>query len=335
MRPTIKDLSKALGLSVSTISKALNGYEDVSPETKELVIKTAKDLGYHPSSIARNLRLKANDKIGIIHPLKSFESEVFVGFFRGLTMAAQKLGYNLVLYTTPFKQADALRNICRSHEVRGMILLGLSLSGMLEETIVILEEEQLPFVVLGHPVKLANTQELNFIASDNRSGVLSAMQHLLAQGHRKIAYIGRAQDRENNYERFLAYQEALNEAGISFRLDLVVDAPYHAYSGREAMKKLLSLEDLPTAVLAFNDHIAVDAAQEVLEKQLRIPQDVAFVGFGDIPYARMSFPPMTTVKVPLREMGEVAVGVLLELTLPPHPNMSKTFPTQLIIRSSS
>lgn len=331
MPVTLKDLSKHLSLSVATVSKALNDYSDISADTKALVLQASDDLGYHPNTTARNLRRQRTEKIGVIHPIKAFESEVMVGFFRGLSLAAQTHNYNLVLYTISLDNPESLRQICRSKEIDGLILMGTSLSGVSQASVDLLQKEDLPFVILGHPVN----DPIPFIATDNHTGTSSLFKHLIHLGHKKIAYISRSSDFENNNERFQAYKEALKQAKLEFNPDYVVEAPYTAYSGMGAMRVLLELPEVPSAVVCFNDHIAIDACRAALEKGLSVPEDIAIAGYGNIPSTLITTPAITTVAMPLKEMGETAVEALLSLMETSKVPSSQRFKTQLIVRAST
>ena len=159
------------------------------------------------------------------------------------------------------------------------------------------------------------------------------MRHLLGLGHERIAYIARSDDPENNRARSQAYRQALTDAGLSCDSSYVVEAPYSPYSGASALRRLLELPRPPSAVVAYNDHIAIDACRAALERGLRVPQDIAVAGYGDIPSALITTPAITTVAIPLREMGEAALETLLvrDGASPP----SKVFPTRLVVRAST
>lgn len=332
MAVTIRDISRHVGLSISTVSKALNNYPDISAESRERVLAASQALGYHPHAAARNLRRQRTDKIGIAYPIKGFESEILVGFFRGLTHAAQQRGYNLVLYTTSASDIDTLRVVCRSREVDGMILMGASLAGVLDDAVTLLKGEGLPFVVLGHPV---DDTDVTFVATDNATGIRTVMTHLLELGHTRIAYIARPDDPQNNRARLAAYQAALTAAQLPFNPDYIAEAPYLPYSGMSAMRTLLELAEPPTAVVAYNDHIAIDACRAALELGLAIPQDIAITGYGNIPSSLIVSPAITTLAMPLREMGEAALGSLLHMIETAEVTPSRTFATQLLARGST
>ncbi|UCH25688.1 MAG: LacI family DNA-binding transcriptional regulator [Trueperaceae bacterium] len=332
MPVTIKDISKHLGLSVSTVSKALNGYPDVAAKTRSAVLAATEQLGYQPSATARNLRRQRTDKIGVVHPVKSFESETFVGFFRGLVYAAQDFGYNLNLYTAPESDSAALQRICRGREVDGMILIGTGIAGVQEASMALLEREGIPFVVLGNPVEDSN---VSFVAPDNRGGALAVMQHLIELGHQRIGYIARPDDPENNAQRFEGYRQALAEAGIDFDDTLITEAPYTPYSGMGAMRVLLELPKPPSAIFAFNDHVAIDASRTVLQRDLQIPEDLAVAGFDNIPSSLVASPALTTVHQPQIEMGKQALEVLLALIGGRDDVQRLTYQTELIVRAST
>jgi LacI family transcriptional regulator len=332
MPVTIKDISKHLGISVSTVSKALNGYPDVAAETRSAVLEATEQLGYQPSATARNLRRQRTDKIGVVHPLKSFESETFVGFFRGLVYATQHLGYNLNLYTAPEGDPAALQRICRGREVDGMILIGTGIAGVQEDSMTLLEQEGIPFVVLGNPVECSH---VSFVAADNLGGAIAVVRHLAELGHQRIAYIARPDDPDNNAQRFEGYRQALTEAGLVFDDSLVAEAPYTPYSGMGAMRVLLELPKPPSAVFAFNDHVAIDAAQTAVQRGLRIPDDLAVAGFDNIPSSLITTPALTTVHQPQIEMGKRALEVLLALIGEGSNPQRLTYQTQLVVRAST
>lgn len=332
MSVSIRDISKHVGLSVSTVSKALNGYTDIAAETRALILQATEELGYHPNTNARNLRRQRTEKIGLVYPSHAFESEIMMGFFRGIVQTAENHDYNLMLYTAPAADSEALRQICRSREVDGMILMGTSIAGVLQASVELLQLEKTPFVVLGHPVAAKNVP---FVASDNRAGIESLMKHLLEQGHKRIAYIARSDDPENNAARFKAYKQALKKAKLPFHADYVVEAPFSPYSGMSAMRVLLELPQPPGAVVAFNDHVAIDACRAALEYGLKIPQDIAVAGYGNIPSSLITTPAITTVAMPLREMGEAAFESLLTIIETGEATPSRIFPTQLVVRAST
>ncbi len=201
MATNIRGIAKHLGLSVSTVSKALNGYEGVSETTRERIIQVARKYNYYPSRAARSLRRNKTEKIGLVlytqTPLSNRSSEYYFEVIRGAATASESKGYNLVLYLTVGNQLDRLMNVCRSHEVDSLILmLG---TGDLNSPVNLLVKEKIPFIVLNkHP----HHAKVAYIVSDHEKGAKDAVEHLIKLGHQRIAYLGREDDPETTGDRF-------------------------------------------------------------------------------------------------------------------------------------
>lgn len=302
---TIKDVARHLGLSVSTVSKALNDYPDVSAETKARVVETAEVLGYHPSAAARSLRRHYTDRIGIVNPSTTFNYDYFIELLRGVTVAAEQCDHNLVLYTNIHNQPERLRRICRAREVDGVILMS---ADDVTEAVDAFMAEDLPLVVLG---RREERPEIPFIAPDAVAGGLLATRHLIELGHRRIGFLGSVLDAQTCGDRMDGYQQALREAGISFDPDLVAEAPFKPSGGCQAMEILVRQDPRPTAVVAISNTVAHEALRALADCGLRVPQDVAIVGFDDTWLSLMTTPPLTSVRQPLFEMGKQSVEMLL------------------------
>jgi len=334
MPVTIKDIAAELGLSVSTVSKALNDYLDVSPETRQLVKETAQRLGYQPNATARSLRRRCTDKIGLLLFFQTRDSilttEYCFELIRGVALTAEKYGYNLVLYTTIAHREDQLKRVCGAQEVDGFILLG---AGRLSKAIALLSGETTPFVVLNRRVK---RPDVSFIAPDNVAGARAAVRHLLELGHRRIGYIGRPDDPETDTDRLTGYRQALAEFDVPFDEQLVIPVSFELGSGCQAMNALLDLPTPPSAVFVFNDRLAIEALRAVNERGMQVPDDVALVGFDDIHSTQVTTPPLTTVHQPLLEMGSQAMQALLtHLTGESLAPIRLTLPVHLIVRGST
>ncbi len=331
MAVTILDIAKHLDLSVSTVSRALNGYGDVAKETRKRVEEAAKEFDYHPSDAARSLRQKRTNRVGLLIPSTiHYMGEFFSELIRGVTLALAESGSNLMLYTTTTDEVAQLTRICRAREVDGIILFS---ADKLDEAISFLKTESLPFVVLGHSI---NDPAVSFVASDNRGGMMAAMQHLLSSGHSRIAYLARYDQPRLHSQRLLSYQQALTEAGLEIDGDLVTSASIGTRTGYRAMNSLLDLPVLPTAVIAFNDQIAINALQAASERHVSVPDDLSIVGYNDIRSSLSTVPQLTTVRQPLSEMGKKAAEVLLSRVhdndIPP---IRTNLPAELIIRGST
>lgn len=331
MTRRIKDISERLGLSVSTVSKALNDYPDVAPRTRLLVQQTARELGYQPSASARNLRRGRTEKLGLLinHSLH-YISEYFAEVMAGIAMTAEQNGTNVILYTETVHQPDGLLRICRSGEIDGALLLWANPSdGILQH----LEKERMPYVVVGRRVELASA---SYVTPDNREGAQRLTQHLIEQGHRRIGFMARPVHGLTNEDRLAGYVDAHAQAGLSLDSRLIMTTELEPESGYHAMQRLMELPQPPTAVFAFYDLMAVDALRAAHERGLRVPHDVAIVGFDGLPSSQITTPRLTTVRQPLRAMGRKAVEILLSrIAQPDMPAIQLTFPIELVVRDSS
>jgi len=218
MSVTIEDIAKQLDLSVSTVSKALNNYSDVAPATKKRILATARELNYYPNTAARNLRRKRTEKIGVvvnypINVVNDFLSELIPG----AALAAEQADYNLILYTSAARNPERISRICRAREADGLLLLW---PAQLEDTIKLMSEEKMPYIVLPRRVPYSN---VSYIAADHMTSGYMLTQHLLELGHTRIGYTNYPEIYESNIDRFTGYRKALTDAGIPFDQHLVVD----------------------------------------------------------------------------------------------------------------
>jgi LacI family transcriptional regulator len=330
MSVTIDDISRQLGISVSTVSKALNDYPDVSQETRERVKAAALALDYHPSSAARNLRRGRSDKIGLLinNPI-SFISEYISEIMAGAALSAENYNQNLILYTTAVDHPDRLKRICRAREVDGLMLIFQPS----DEAVAVLEKEGMPFIVFGRRIEHPN---VSYIAPDNQDGSYRLTTHLIEQGHQRIGFTTRPQLGTVSEDRFAGYRQALDEAGIPFDPNLIIETVIEPLSGRRAFEALLKLSDPPTALFALYDLMAVDAAQAAQERGMIIPDDIAIAGFDSWRASLMTTPAITTVQQPLQNMSQMATDMLLRrIQDNSHPPERHTLPVQLIVSAST
>lgn len=327
----IADISKDLGLSISTVSKALNGYPDVSEATRELVMQRARELGYQASASARNLRRGRTDKLGLLinHSI-IYISEYLTEIVAGAGYVAEQNGKNITLYMETVHHPEGIERICRSREIDGALLLWANPN---RDTLRIFEEEKLPYILLGRRV---DYEPASFVAPDNEAGAYQLIRHLISLGHTRIGMMTRPVHGPTNTDRFAGYLRALREANLPYDERIVIPTALVPESGYYAMLQLLDLEQPPSAVFAFYDLLAADALRATAERGLRVPEDVAIVGFDGLQSALRTYPAITTVKQPLQQMGQRAVELLLERiqhdTLPPQKVI---FPVELVVRAST
>lgn len=327
----IADISKDLGLSISTVSKALNGYADVSEATRELVMQRARELGYQPSASARNLRRGRTDKIGLLinHSIM-YISEYLTEIVAGAGYVAEQNGKNIILYMETVHHPEGIERICRAREIDGALLLWANPTS---DTLQIFEDEGMPYILLGRRI---DYEDASYIAPDNEDGAYQLTRHLIGLGHSRIGFMARPVHGPTNTDRLEGYRRALREANLRYDERVVVTTALEPYSGYYAMLQLLDLHEPPSAVFAFYDLLAVDALRAAAERGVRVPEDMAIVGFDGLPSSLMTYPAITTAKQPLQLMGRQAVEMLMERiednALPPR---RITLPVELLVRGST
>ena len=335
MPVTIEDLSQTLGVSRSTISKALNDRGDVSPRTRERVMQAAHELGYQPSAAARNLRRQRTDKIGLvvnypIHQVSDFLAELIPG----LATIAEEAACNLILYTSMAGKEARIKNLCRSREVDGIIV---AWPPRLSETVALcrlMSDEQMPHIVLPRRVP---HDDVSYVAADHEEGARLLTAHLIALGHRRIGFERLPEVFETDYDRHAGYAAALREAGISYDPALVIAADSSAddYEAR-TFNTLMALPQPPTAILFFTDPVAIKVLSLAKARGIRIPEDLSITGFDGVLSSGVTEPALTTVRQPLPQMGKLAVESLLRLiAAETFEAQQHTLPVELIVRGST
>ncbi len=328
----IKDISAHLGLSVSTVSKAMNDYPDISEDTRERVLVAARELGYHPNAAARNLRRKRTDKIGlVINTPMTYINESLFSLFPSMAAVLEDSSLNLVLYTTGIKDPKAeLIKICQSREVDGIILYW---SEDISEAVRILEEEAFPYVLMDRRVTQPNA---SFVVKENYQGAYELTNHLISQGYKSIGFMSRPIHGSTNVDRLDGYKKALSEAGISFEKHLVLPTIIEPSSGYQEMLNFLDMDEPPEAVIAFHDLVAVKALDAIQERGKKIPEDVALASFDNLRSSRMTNPTITTVGYSMEDMGKLVMESLIKLINETDAKpIQITIPIELIVRQST
>lgn len=309
---TIEDLAHKLGVSPSTVSKALNDRADVSLRTKERVRKTVRELGYQPSAAARNLRRQRTDKIGLvvnypIHMVRDFLAELIPG----IAARAEQSEYHLILYTAMSRNAERIKSLCRSREVDGIIVAWPPRASETVALSQLMAQEDMPHVFLPRRV---SHDDLSFVAADHVGGAKALTQHLIELGHRRIGFERLPEVYETDHDRHAGYVQALEAAGIDYQPELVVAADSSAvdYATR-SFKTFSALSDPPTAILFFTDPVAIRALSLARQAGLRVPQDLSVAGYDGILSSGITEPALTTVWQSAAEMGRLAVESLLQL----------------------
>ena len=329
-RPTINDIAKRARLSKASVSRALNGKQDVDPETRKRVLKLAAQMGYVPSASARALSNGRSNCLGLLVPTLTWPWILEV--LRGVAQEVERSGYSLILYTTT--DGEDSERAFMSQVVPAGAVDGLALVipfGMLAY-IEGLAKGGLPVVVVddrGH------YPDLPTVATTNVEGGRSATAHLIEQGRKRIAMLNGPHDFGCNRDRLEGYKSALKEAGVRFEPRRVTDSDFKEEGGISAMTTLLAADPRIDAVFVANDVMAFGAMRALRNAGRRVPDDVAVVGFDDIPASAMTHPPLTTVRQPLYEMGRTAASMVMAAIRGESIAKRTELPTSLVVREST
>jgi LacI family transcriptional regulator len=306
-RVTLAEVAGAAGVSVATVSKVLNEREDVSPETRQRVQKHLRDFSYQWPGSDRKRRAQPSRLIEVILP--TLQNPYVITVLDGITSTARLEGFDVVvghqLQATPTKfDPHALVASGRA----GAIFLTID---ALSEHVAVLEDDGFPVVVVD-PLHVGNTSTIT-IGATNFTGGVTATEHLLSLGHRRIAHAGGPAGVDCSEARLAGYTSALRQSGTPFDESLVTHCDFTYDAGRGAAAALLDREDRPTAIFAASDEIALGIMEEARRRAIRVPEDLSMVGFDDTFLATRSAPPLTTVAQPLVMMGRVAIRSIAQL----------------------
>lgn len=326
-RVTITDVARSAGVSVATVSKVINGRYGVAAATSERVQEVISRLGYESSLVARSLRSRRTNVIGIlVAEFEPFSAEIL----KGASAAVAATGYDLLAYSgTAHAGSDVgweRRSLSR--------LSGTLIDGAVIVTPTVVEvRDDVPVVAIDPhegPTGIAT------VDADNDAGAVLATEHLISLGHRRIAFLGGRTDLESARLREEGFRSAMAAAGLPVDPRLVRVGGYRRETADRPAHELLDLVDRPTAVFAANDLMAIATLDAARDVGLRVPEDLSVVGFDDVPEAAAATPPLTTVAQPIQQMGAEAVGLLVRLiagddTARPHVRL----PTRLVERGST
>ena len=306
---TMKDIAREVGLSVTTVSRALNDHDDVSIQTRTLVHEVALRLDYHPNAVARSLQNSRADAIGLLIPpiLHRAYDAFWLDFIGGAASACAQFGTDLLLSAVSTSEGEnqGFKRLARGRRVDGLLLCDVQQA---DPRIEYLRQHDLPFVAFGRTM---GPQDYSFIDVDGAAGVRQAVEHLVQLGHRRVAYLGVSTKFSFSSFRLRGYRDALSRAGIGYDARLVhegLTAPMAA----AVMTQLLSTSDRPTAVFASGDFLALAAVKTARSLALDVPEDLSVVVFDDGALVEGADPPLTAVNQPNRRLGEEAAELLLQ-----------------------
>ena len=328
--PTIYDVAKHAGVSITTVSRMLNDPDKVNGETRERVMAAVDALGFMPKAEARARALRRTGRIGVISPF--FTAPSFVQRLRGISEALSAKKFELVIYTVD--SADHLKSFLSSlpltGNLDGLIILSLPVD---DANVRRLVEHGLPTVLVEFP-----HPSLSSVVIDDVMGGRIAARYLLDKGHRRIAFLGDTDLPEYSLhpvsQRLVGFRKALKEAGIELPNVLVRLAPYSQEQTRQVAAELLSLPQPPTAIFAATDFQALGVLKAARQLKIQVPEQLAVVGFDDLDLAE--YTDLTTIRQHLDESGRLAVEILLaQIESPSRPPRHVKLPLTLIERQTA
>jgi len=336
MSVTIKDIAAELGISATTVSRSLKDDARISKEVREKVKKLARKMGYRPNLMAKSLVSNRSYTIGFL--VDNLSWSFFSELAENIQNAAEKQGYSVLIYSSQ-KNAERERAGCESFLSRGIdgLLIYATEAAENEPFYDELAQMNIPVVFFNH----FGHMNVNCVTTDDYDGACKAMRHLRDLGHEKIGYIGSKEDSSIKRQRLGAYRDMVSEFGLpdsSRWIALEEDDPLYGY---RVAKEWFggSRQDRPTALFAQNDMLAFGACRAIAELGLRIPEDVSVIGYDDLDVCNFLHPPLTTVKIPLRQLADSALRFLVEQIgsekTGDEVRLKTTFSPNLIVRQST
>ncbi|MGG1311312.1 MULTISPECIES: LacI family DNA-binding transcriptional regulator [Cohnella] len=323
---TLKDVARKAGVALSTASYALNNRSEVSEETRNKILKAAEELNYKPNGTARDLKQARTKTIGLI--LSDLSGPFYSELIRSIQEVSYASGYNMIACSSYGGENSTARKFLEERRTDGIILLANNIDNdFIKRT----AGKQFPIVVLDREISAPHVWSATV---DNTKGACQAVEYLIGLGYGEIGYLSGPVASPDNEKRFEGYQKALQEHGLAFRQQWVYQGYFTKQGGYEAAQAMLAQKQLPRAIFSANDEMAIGAMEAFMEAGLRIPEDIAVIGFDDIELARYIRPGLTTVRQPNRQLGNIATHMLLRALNGDTDIENVRLETELIVRES-
>ena len=335
MAATLKDIARSLGVSVTTVSRALAGYDDVAEETRLRIEATARELGYRPNLIARRLQKRRTDTLGFIMPTTDprFTDPFFSEFIAGIGNEAARHDYDLLVSThapDSEEERQAYERAVPGGWVDGLIIVRTREN---DARIKLLAENGFPFVAFG---RSDSGQEFPYVDEDSHLGMSLLVQHFIDLGHERIGFIRPPNGLTFGRYRLQGYRETMAANNLAVDEAWITEADLTQRGGAEAAGRLLALKSRPTTIIAGNDLMAIGAINRLQQAGLQVGHDIAVGGFDDIPMAAYTTPPLTTVHQPIYEIACKTCAMLIDVINGRSLDTSQLLLTpKLVIRQSS
>jgi DNA-binding LacI/PurR family transcriptional regulator len=311
MSVTIKDIARKAGVSHTTVSRALLGNTLISPGTTERIRRIAAEMGYRPSAAARSLKTNRSTVLGVV--VSNIDDPYFSEVLQGIESTAQKSGYGLFIAASqhdPDREHAIVRAMVE-HRVEGVVICSTSFSAQQSRNI----------AEYGVPIVAVNNQAAEdyrySIYHDDVAGSRQLTAHLIGLGHERVAYLGNAPSGRTNQDRLTGFQQEMKSAGLAMPADQVQQVAYGVPRELErALKDCLAANPRPTALVCYNDMMAIETIHILHKSGIRVPGDISITGFDNITFSAYTEPPLTTFDQPKRFIGEEAARLLLSLLDP-------------------
>ena len=332
---TIRELAKLSGVSVATVSRVFNGYDDVSPKTRERVLRLAGELDYTPTAAARTLVMQRSALVGVVLSTGADHPDLQHPFFQEVLVALRhrlgESGFDLLLLASEHEdESRSYMSRFRAHRVDGVVLMGVDQH---DPDVRKLARSNIPCIAVD--LDLVGPRA-GYVVSDNHAGAAQAVKHLHSLGHSRIATITGMMTTKAGVDRLVGFRSELERLDLPYRNDYVQEGDFYVESGYQAMSTFLALPEPPTAVFAASDLMAVGALRAATETGRSVPRDLSLVGFDDIQLARLLQPALTTIRQDKAGLGIAAAEAVLRMiegdgAAPP----VVTLPVELVERAST
>ena len=345
--PTMRDVAKLAGVAPITVSRVINDTGYISPETRARVEAAIGELGYVPNTLARSLRSRQTGMLALV--LTDVTNPFFTTVARGVEDAASDAGFNLILCNTDESKAkqDKYVQVLLQKQVDGVLLVPARGDA---ESIRHIRKQGVPVVLLDRRLSRAKSNDYDYdyvdvdvdvvvdvVRCDSKDGACELVRLLTSLGHRRIAMLSGPPEVSTAEDRLQGYRQALREAGLTIEAELVHYGEFTVSSGYEMARQALADAPRPTALFAGNNFIAIGALKALRDLQLQVPDDLAMVGFDDLPSGLVVDPFLTAAVQPAYEMGRRATTLLLDrlARAPGEARQEIVLPTEIVIRKSS
>lgn len=334
MRITLADIARKAGVSKMTVSRVISGKGQIASDTRIRVMRIIDEMGYHPNLIARSLASRHSMILGVIIPWKErlLLDNYFAQVLSGIMDSARNHHYRILLCPVEIGRDDGKKylNIARTRLLDGMILVQTKSD---DPNIDVLADSGFPFILVNQrPL----SKHCSYVDSENVKGAQTAVRYLYGLGHREIACVAGSMDESNGRDRLQGYRQTMKELGLSPDEEWIIHGDFEQETAYSKSVRLFRGRRRPTAVFCSDDFMAIGVMRRILESGLRVPGDVAVVGFDDIEAASYVQPSLTTIRQPMAGLGKASVDILLDLIdgrrkAPVH----RLLPTELVKRDSA